>query len=46
MNKLRKIFKNEYLDEGNVDEANLCGKDGNKISEIVMWRFWFTSVNK
>lgn len=36
MNKLRKIFKNEYLDEGNVDEANLCGKDGNKISEIVM----------
>lgn len=36
MNKLRKIFKNEYLDEGNVDEANLCGKDGNEISEIVM----------
>lgn len=46
MNKLRKIFKNEYLDEENVDDANLCDKDGNKISEIVMWRFWFTSVNK
>lgn len=36
MNKLRKIFKNEYLDEGNVDDANLCSKDGNEISEIVM----------
>lgn len=36
MNKLRKIFKNEYLDEGNVEDANLCGKDGNEISEIVM----------
>lgn len=36
MNKLRKIFKNEYLDEENVDDANLCDKDGNKISEIVM----------
>lgn len=36
MNRLRKIFKNEYLDEENVDDANLCDKDGNKISEIVM----------
>ena len=36
MNKLRKIFKNEYLDEGNDADANLCGKDDNEISEIVM----------
>lgn len=36
MNKLRKMFKNEYLDEGNDADANLCGKDDNEISEIVM----------
>lgn len=36
MNKLRKIFKNEYLDEGNEDSTNLCGKEDNEVSEIVM----------
>lgn len=36
MNKLRKIFKNEYLDDWNEDGTNLCGKEDNEVSEIVM----------
>lgn len=36
MNKLRKIFKNEYLDVGNEDSIKLYGKEDNEVSEIVM----------
>ncbi|MBO5003964.1 MAG: patatin-like phospholipase family protein [Clostridia bacterium] len=36
MNKLRKIFKNEYLDTKSEIDVDLCSKDVNEVSEIVM----------